>query len=101
MELIGRGHVINRATTSSSNIRVDFYGRCGEGCDALPAGTICLDPAPAHAPATDHSPAPVHNNQPKEKLCTAEFLGNQLPPPPILQVKDFLIFPISSFDPYF
>ena len=46
---------------SSSNIRVDFDGRCGEGCEALPACTTGLDHAPAHAPATVLAPATVHN----------------------------------------
>ena len=61
VELVGRGYVINRATTSSSNIRVDFDGRCGEGSEALPFCTTGLDYAPAHAPASAHAPPTVHN----------------------------------------
>ena len=53
VKLVKRGSVINRDTTPSSNIRVDFDGRGGEG-----AG---LDPAPAHGPATAHATATVHN----------------------------------------
>ena len=31
-------------------------------------------------------------NQPKEKFRLEEFLENQLPPPPILKLQDFIIF---------
>ena len=71
MELVGRGSVTNRATTSSSNIRVDFIGRCREGSEALPVCSTDLGPAPAYAPASAHAPATV---QPKEKLCLEEIL---------------------------
>ena len=60
VELVGRGSVINRDTTTSLNIRVDFDGRWGEDSEAQPACTQGLDPAPAHAPSTAHAPATVH-----------------------------------------
>ena len=53
------GSVINWATMSSSYIRVDFDGRCGESSEALPACNIGLAPAPTHTPASTPTPAPV------------------------------------------
>ena len=60
VELVGRGFVIKWATMSSSNIRVDFDGRCGEGSESMPPYTTCLDSNHGLAPATAHAPATVH-----------------------------------------
>ena len=59
VELLGEGSVINLATQSSSYIRVDLDGRCGEAYEALPACSTGLAPAPLYTPATAPAPAPV------------------------------------------
>ena len=62
MELVGEGSVINRATPSSSYIRVGCDGRCVEASEALPScnPNLAPPPGPAPAPAPVPAPTPAH-----------------------------------------
>ena len=76
VELVRVRSFINRATPSSSHIRVGCDGRCVEASEALPAFYTVLAPAPAHAPApAPYLPSPPSWHEPVSSVSRADSPG--------------------------